>query len=259
MLNSAAYKTIEQTPDSALLQDARAIVVNVMRDLGISRQPDAYDGARFVDILKQYYGGMTIVDIKQAFEMYVMGELDADLPKGKDGAGFSHYQQFSASFYTKVLQAYRNRQLQSIRSVEGRMRLALVAESEAIRDKAADRMKVYDILEKAALDLSNGEEATLIMTAVAEAVYKQAALLPKEIVPSDADIVAARQGISRNKDSAVSAGLRNAMQQGTITDDLYAAASSVAAKRLLRKACEDVGAAVIKDRFEALRNIQTPQ
>jgi hypothetical protein len=139
------------------------------------------------------------------------------------------------------------------------MRLALVAESEAIRDKAADRMKVYDILEKAALDLSNGEEATLIMTAVAEAVYKQAALLPKEIVPSDADIVAARQGISRNKDSAVSAGLRNAMQQGTITDDLYAAASSVAAKRLLRKACEDVGAAVIKDRFEALRNIQTPQ
>jgi hypothetical protein len=249
---SAVYGTIADTQSNVLVQDARAIITNVMRDLGISRQPDAYDGARFVDILKEYFGYMTIVDVKQAFEMFVMQELDDILPKGKDGSGLQHYQQFSASFYTKVLQAYRNKQLHAIRSVEGRVNLALVKETEQKRDPSQDKREVLRILEAVAVAYSRGEEPLLIMTALAETAFKNAGLLPKEVVPSEADVITARQLLSRNKDQAVSSGLKNAMANGHINDDLYATAANTAAKRMLRLSCEALGEVGVKERFRAI-------
>jgi hypothetical protein len=252
MLKGAAYNKIADTPTNVLVQDARAIIANVMRDLGITRQPDAYDGARFVDILKEYFAYMTIVDVKQAFEMFVMGELDDVLPRGKDGNGFQHYQQFSVSFYTKVLQAYRSKQLQSMRSVEGRVNLALVKETERKRDKSQDRREVLRILEGVAMSYARGDEPLFVMTALAETAFKHAGLLPKDIIPSEADIIAARQSLSRNKDQSVNSGFKNAMASGQMNDDLYAAGASIAAKRLLRTSCEALGECGVKERFRLI-------
>lgn len=80
-----------------------------MLDLGIKAgdsEEQAYRLARLAEILKRYYGILTIDDFRQAFEMLAIGELDRFLPKRDGVADRSHYGVFNVEFVSKVLNAY---------------------------------------------------------------------------------------------------------------------------------------------------------
>lgn len=71
---------------------------------------------RVREILKRYYGFLTMADFKLAFEMCITGELDEYLPKGRDGqADRGHYQQFNAEYVCKILNAYKSRRASVLR------------------------------------------------------------------------------------------------------------------------------------------------
>ena len=80
-----------------------------MLDLGIKAgdsEEQAYRLARLAEILKRYYGILTIDDFRQAFEMLAIGELDRFLPKRDGVADRSHYGVFNVEYVAKVLNAY---------------------------------------------------------------------------------------------------------------------------------------------------------
>lgn len=257
LLKSAGYKAIKDTDSETLLKDCRAVLVNVMRDLGIQRAPDAYDGARFMDVLREYFSDMTIVDVKQAFEMYLMGALDEQLPRGKDGQPFSHFQQFSASFYVKVLKAYQQTQREAKRSIEGRLSLSLMQKNDDSRDKWADLIDFLRVLKGIAVQVASGQEQVFVLTGRAEAALTKARLLPKQLTATEQDIGEARRRLSRNRDSAVRDGLNNAMEKGLLPTDLASHALSIAAKRLFIKECETLGAEEVAKRFDDLIQFYT--
>lgn len=65
---------------------------------------------RVSEILKRYYGQLSLKDFRMAFEMCVTGELDEFLPRGRDGQpDRGHYQQFNAEYVCKILNAYKAR------------------------------------------------------------------------------------------------------------------------------------------------------
>lgn len=65
---------------------------------------------RVGEILKRYYGNLTLKDFRMAFEMSITGELDDFLPRGRDGqADRGHYQQFNAEYVCKILNAYKSK------------------------------------------------------------------------------------------------------------------------------------------------------
>lgn len=70
-----------------------------------------YIQTRILDVLRKYFAKFTLNDIKLAFELTAMGELDVFLPKNKDGkADRGHYQNFNAEYFAKILHAYQEKQ-----------------------------------------------------------------------------------------------------------------------------------------------------
>lgn len=70
-----------------------------------------YICTRLFTVLKRYYSQLTLADIKLAFELASMGELDDYLPKMSNGEpDKNHYQQFNPDYFGKILNAYKAKQ-----------------------------------------------------------------------------------------------------------------------------------------------------
>lgn len=107
----ASTKTpIRDVPQVKMIEQVEKLSKFICRDIGIKAQIDQYDKTRFYDVLKRYYSDLTLNEIKLAFELSMVGELDAFLPKNSSGEpDKGHYQQFSVEYITKILQAYKRK------------------------------------------------------------------------------------------------------------------------------------------------------
>lgn len=103
---------IVQIQDTELVNKVAVASKYICRDLGIKdwNNPEImkYDATRFLSTLKNYYKELSMQEVKIAFELAAVGELDEWLPKDKNGnPDKNHYQSFSLIFYTKILNAYK--------------------------------------------------------------------------------------------------------------------------------------------------------
>lgn len=97
-------------PDDELVRTLKDMIDYIGKDIGIKSEILPYDKTRFFQILRRYYNDLTLDEIKIAFELSLVGELDEYLPKSNDGkADRNHYQQFSIEYACKILNAYKNR------------------------------------------------------------------------------------------------------------------------------------------------------
>ena len=86
-----------------------AMSVNILMDIGI-KKAEPYEIGRFVDVVMRYYKRFSLNEIKLAFELLLLGELDYYLPKDSKGQpDKNHFQSFSFEYISKVLRAYGKR------------------------------------------------------------------------------------------------------------------------------------------------------
>lgn len=106
----ASIKTsVAEMSDQELVSKLATVADVIRRDIGL-KNIDAYDVTRFCEILKTYYSYMTLAEIRLAFELSMTGELNEYLPVDRYGKpDNNHYQSFSVSYVTKVLNAYKAR------------------------------------------------------------------------------------------------------------------------------------------------------
>lgn len=97
---------INQIPEDQLAHKCGVLAKGICSDFGIrSVEPDQV--FQFMQILKNYYGTYTLKEIKKAFELLAVGELDHYLPTNSKGdPDGNHYQQFNISWVGKILKAY---------------------------------------------------------------------------------------------------------------------------------------------------------
>lgn len=69
-----------------------------------------YTQTRIFDIVTKYYGELTLAEIKLAFELAMVGELNEYIPNGD----IKHYQQFNGEYVSRILNAYKKRQNDAI-------------------------------------------------------------------------------------------------------------------------------------------------
>lgn len=242
--------TIAHTSDTDLTRAVNAIVKGASRDMGIHQEPDAWDKTRFVDVLREYFPAMSTIDVKNAFELYVLGDLDPYLPKDKTGKPIGHYQKWSMQFYVAVLRAYRGRQLEAKRDVSGKLELLLMEHEHAARDPFEERCAFLGVLKGLIVQVANGEHPIMVLTASADYALKRIKLLPDAVVPTDEDVLTAREKLSHNKGSAVFAGFKSAMKAGIIPSDLESAAKAIAVRRLVRDEAKRIGPEQVAARFD---------
>lgn len=92
--------------DYGLVKEVQILVSGIAKDYGI-KKVERSEAFRFYDILKKYYSNLTLDEVRTAFELALIGELDKYLPKDKNGdPDKNSYQNFSVEFFTKILKAY---------------------------------------------------------------------------------------------------------------------------------------------------------
>ena len=115
MIANAGVETpIRSLTDEVLIPKVATVTKFICRDIGVKDWNNAevmkYDATRFFTTLKTYYKDLSLKEVKIAFELAAVGELDEWLPKDKNGLpDKNHYQAFSMEFYCKILNAYRSK------------------------------------------------------------------------------------------------------------------------------------------------------
>lgn len=113
---AASTKTlISELDDQKLVEKTKQLFRFIAMDVGFQVPNDPTDWAyictRLLDLLKKYFASLSLADIKLAFEMAAMGELNEHLPKDRNGEpDKNHYQQFNAEYFGKILNAYKKKQ-----------------------------------------------------------------------------------------------------------------------------------------------------
>lgn len=149
MVASLSLSTpISQYSESELVETVGKVAKGIIIDIGIKSTDLKYEVYRFLEILKKYYSGLTITEVKTAFELAMVGALDEYLPKDKHGnADRNHYQSFSLDYITKILkafEAYKNKVwFKAVKSLPEPERVF----SEEEKAEAMEGVK-QDILEK---------------------------------------------------------------------------------------------------------------
>lgn len=118
----ASTKTlICEMDDITLVDYSKRLFRYVATEIGYTI-PDATEWAfiqtRLLDVLKTYHSQMSLTDIRLAFELMSVGELDNYFPRDSNGnPDKKHYNRFTAEYLTRVINAYKARQSEIIAKV----------------------------------------------------------------------------------------------------------------------------------------------
>ena len=115
-------RPISDYPQPELLAELKMILRGVSIDVGcrIADGDFPYVVARAGEVLRRYYGGLTLTEFRMAFEMCALGELDDYLPKREGRADRGHYQMFNVEYMSKVLTAYQRARARVMNAVESK-------------------------------------------------------------------------------------------------------------------------------------------
>lgn len=138
---SSTKTQISEIEDPVLIKKTSIMFSYIALDVGLNKPSEreewAYICTRWLDILKRYYSGLTLSEVKLAFELASAGELNEYLPKNRDGdPDKSHYQNFSVEYLAKILNAYRSKQS----SVISKAYKALPEPSKELTPEQIDRL-----------------------------------------------------------------------------------------------------------------------
>lgn len=138
----ASTKTpIAELEQQELLNKIEKLTKYISIDVGI-KNLDGYYVTRFTDILLKYYSNLTLNEIKLAFEFAMVGELDAYLPKDRDGnPDKNNYQAFNVDYITKILNAYKKLS----REVEHKAYMALPAPKNEVTQENKELYRQHTI------------------------------------------------------------------------------------------------------------------
>lgn len=113
---AASTKTqICEISDDELVAKTAQMFKYIAMDVGFNIPNDqnewTYICTRLMNVLQRHYSQLTLADIKLAFELAMVGDLDEYLPKDRNGNGDkNHYQQFNVDYFAKIINAYRRKQ-----------------------------------------------------------------------------------------------------------------------------------------------------
>nr|DAK52738.1 MAG TPA: hypothetical protein [Caudoviricetes sp.] len=116
IFTASTLKQLGEYEDTVqLVEMAKMLFRGIANDVGFiiptNTEDWQYRQTRLLDMLRKYFPQMSLKDVKLAFELAMVGELDEYLPKDKYGkADKSHYQQFNTEYFSKILKAYEERQ-----------------------------------------------------------------------------------------------------------------------------------------------------
>ncbi len=111
--SASVENPVRKYQDSELVKNTVILAKYICKDYGIVNfegKDATYAATRFMKTLQKYYSDFSLKEVRIAFELAAVGELDEWLPKDKHGKpDAKHYNSFNVEYYTKILNAYRSK------------------------------------------------------------------------------------------------------------------------------------------------------
>jgi hypothetical protein len=105
ILRAKMETKIDSIPDQSRKQMFAVLINSIAKDVGI-KQVEQYDIAALYRFIINYYSTMAFSEIKLAFDLLLVGELDKFLPESSDR---KHFGTFSIDYMSRILNAYKRR------------------------------------------------------------------------------------------------------------------------------------------------------
>lgn len=101
---------VGMVPGEMISQNLRYILMAI--GIRAANMPDELEKAFLIGFIRQHYGGHTVAEIRLAFDMAITGRLNVDS---------DCYQNFTAAFFSKIMNAYRRWSSMEIHQVQKRL------------------------------------------------------------------------------------------------------------------------------------------
>ena len=120
ILAAATGTPLQDYSKSELVETLLKMFNFIALDVGYRKPTDEmewqYSVTRIAEVLSRYHTNITITDVKTAFELLLVGELDPHLPRNGNGEpDRAHYQCFNVEYVSKVITAYKKRQCDTVK------------------------------------------------------------------------------------------------------------------------------------------------
>ena len=90
------------------LDEIGKTIMQVIGDLGVKTLPDKAAEIRIIHYITNYYKDFTLSELKKAFELAIVGELNIEI---------EHYNSFDIKYICKILNTYRTRRRKAMEAV----------------------------------------------------------------------------------------------------------------------------------------------
>lgn len=248
---ASTAKTFTEYDAKELIADLTKALKFIFKDTGYKNTDEkelGYLVVRVSEILKRYYGSLTLKDFRMAFEMSLTGELDDYLPKGRDGqADRGHYQQFNAEYVCKILNAYKGRRAWVLKKANDAKPLP----QRDIDEKTARHYR--NTTKKGCIDAyeffrENGRMPE--MSPIAEMLYynelADAGLAPEIVVTVEEQKAIFTRTINEYARRGMVGDMRRLQENGTDAPELQPGAFTLARRKTLKATFEALAANDIK-------------
>lgn len=252
MLMAASRKQVRDYTTQELVDELKAFIPALCRDLGMQRTPDQYDQTRFFQTLTDHYADLTLSDVKVAFEMHMLGELDGHYGDRKP----HHYQMFSFEFYTAVLRAYR----QALKELQVRVTQDINANIRLLEQREVNpgigKLALVHLVREATKEyFVSGNWEVLISPPVARMLQRLG--LVEEDMPAftNWDLGEAVRSLTRRMTPVVQQAERRKLQDGEVSEEVKSRAAVVQMRRMAIARMDGLGWPELECRFNDLEQL----
>lgn len=156
---------LERKDDKTQVSDFFILISQINREIGIKVQLEQNDLIRLWDITTKYFSDFSLSEIKLAFEFMVIGEIDAFLPKDREGnPDKNHYQYLSVEFYSRILRAYKRKKEKLITTIQNKYPTQILQLNDS--EKRINREQYVSIILDWIAEYQNGGKPNIFLPSV---------------------------------------------------------------------------------------------
>ena len=156
---------LERKDDKTQVSDFFILISQINREIGIKVQLEQNDLIRLWDITTKYFSDFSLSEIKLAFEFMVIGEIDAFLPKDREGnPDKNHYQYLSVEFYSRILRAYKRKKEKLITTIQTKHPTQILQLNDS--EKRVNREQYVSIILDWLAEYQNGGKPNIFLPSV---------------------------------------------------------------------------------------------
>lgn len=151
ILVASTKETVSDIPPEEIREKFGNLVRGITQDIGIKRTDD-FEVIRFIQIIRSYYSQYTLQEVRLAFELSMIGELDDYLQKDRYGnPDKNHYQSFSVEYVVRIMNAYkvlRNNTLYKCNKIKTIENKVTREDIDKYRENTINNLRKYYLLYK---------------------------------------------------------------------------------------------------------------